>query len=66
MQSSWVNNYSMTVVEVFGSVNSSDARTDPLGPAALLQACWHICEHATGLPHWLHTQLSSPSSVHAL
>lgn len=51
IQSSCANNYSTIVVEVFGSVNSSDAQTEPLGPAALPQACWHICEHATGLPH---------------
>lgn len=65
-QSSYANKYSTVVVEVFGPVNSSDAQTEPLGPAALPQTRRHICEHATWLPHWLHTQLSSAHSVHAL
>lgn len=51
MQGPCANNYSTLVVEVFGPVNSSDAQTEPLGSATLLQAHRHMCEHATGLPH---------------
>lgn len=51
VQSPCANNYSTVEVEVFGPVNSSDAQTEPLGPAALPQARRHMCEHATWLPH---------------
>lgn len=51
MQCPCANNYSMVVVEVFGPVNSGDTQTEPLGPATHPQAHWHMCEHATWLPH---------------